>query len=146
MYVCSLLDGLSTLVGRLLLLRLIKFVLKQSFSPLSENQSSFEVDYNILGAECSVLAFFLPEAPTEVLQILDESAKSVVLSMFPHYERISKEIHVRISGKKSERTNFNSFTVLFIKRQTKTHTIVIIKHLTRLPKAKEYDLKSIDLT
>ena len=34
-----------------------------------ENLSSFEVDYNILAAECSVLAFFLPEAPTEMLQV-----------------------------------------------------------------------------
>jgi DNA replication licensing factor MCM2 len=55
------------------------------------------VDYNILASECSVLAYFLPEAPTEVLQIFDEAAKSVVLGMFPHYEAISKEIHVRIS-------------------------------------------------
>ena len=56
----------------------------------AENRSSFEVDYNILASECSVLAYFLPEAPTEVLQIFDEAAKSVVLSMFPQYERISK--------------------------------------------------------
>ena len=34
-----------------------------------ENLSSFEVDYNVLAAECSVLAFFLPEAPTEMLQV-----------------------------------------------------------------------------
>ena len=62
-----------------------------------ENRSSFEVDYNILASECQVLAYFLPEAPTEVLPIFDEAAKDVVLSMFPQYERISKEIHVRIS-------------------------------------------------
>lgn len=61
------------------------------------NRSSFEVDYNILASECSVLAYFLPEAPTEVLRIFDEAAKSVVMSMFPHYHRIAKEIHVRIS-------------------------------------------------
>lgn len=65
---------------------------------ISENRSSFEVDYNILASECSVLAYFLPEAPTEVLEIFDEAAKSVVLGMFPQYDRISKEIHVRISG------------------------------------------------
>ena len=55
------------------------------------------MDYNILAAECSVLAYFLPEAPTEVLQIFDEAAKSVVLGMFPQYERIAKDIKVRIS-------------------------------------------------
>ena len=50
-----------------------------------ENRASFEVDYNILASECQVLAYFLPEAPTEVLTIFDEAAKSVVLSMFPRY-------------------------------------------------------------
>jgi len=62
-----------------------------------ENRASFEVDYNILASECQVLAYFLPEAPTEVLTIFDEAAKSVVLSMFPRYEAITKEIHVRIT-------------------------------------------------
>jgi len=62
-----------------------------------KNKSSFEVDYNILASECQVLAYFLPEAPTEVLEIFDEAAKTVVLNMFPHYERIAKDIHVRIS-------------------------------------------------
>merc|ERR1712013_215702 len=62
-----------------------------------KNKSSFEVDYNILASECQVLAYFLPEAPTEVLEIFDEAAKSVVLNMFPHYERIAADIKVRIS-------------------------------------------------
>merc|ERR1719245_687273 len=62
-----------------------------------ENGSSFEVDYNMLASKCHVLAYFLPEAPTEMLQIFDSAAKSVVLSMFPRYELIQKEIHVRIT-------------------------------------------------
>jgi len=62
----------------------------------SLNRSSFEVNFNILGSECFVLAYFLPEAPTEVLQILDEAAKEVVLNVFPNYERVTQEIHVRI--------------------------------------------------
>jgi DNA replication licensing factor MCM2 len=62
-----------------------------------ENKASFEVDYNILASECQVLAYFLPEAPTEVLAIFDEAAKSVVMFMFPKYEAIAKEIHVRIT-------------------------------------------------
>ena len=37
------------------------------------------------------------QPPYQCFQIFDEAAKSVVLSMFPHYERIAKEIHVRIS-------------------------------------------------
>merc|ERR1719322_2078688 len=62
-----------------------------------QNGASFEVDYNILASEYQVLAYFLPEAPTEMLQIFDSAAKSVVLSMFPRYELIQKEIHVRIT-------------------------------------------------
>jgi len=61
------------------------------------NRASFEVDYNILASECQVLAYFLPEAPTTVLEIFDEAAKSVVLNMFPSYERITKDVRVRIS-------------------------------------------------
>nr|XP_053629692.1 DNA replication licensing factor mcm2-like [Cherax quadricarinatus] len=62
-----------------------------------ENKSSFEVDYNIIASEEQVLAYFLPEAPTEMLEIMDSAAKDVTLSMFPQYERITKEIHVRIT-------------------------------------------------
>ena len=60
-----------------------------------ENGSSFELDYNVLAGRCQVLAYFLPEAPTEVLAIFDEAAKSVVLSMFPKYETISKVSSVK---------------------------------------------------
>lgn len=44
-----------------------------------------------------MLAYFLPEAPTEMLEIMDSAAKDVTLSMFPQYERITREIHVRIT-------------------------------------------------
>merc|ERR1719346_911750 len=62
-----------------------------------KNRSSFEVDYNILASECQTLAYFLPEAPREVLEIFDEAAKKVVLSIYPNYERIAADIKVRIS-------------------------------------------------
>lgn len=62
-----------------------------------KNRSSFEVDYNILASECQTLAYFLPEAPREVLEIFDEAAKQVVLSLYPQYERIASDIKVRIS-------------------------------------------------
>eukprot|EP00794_Sanderia_malayensis_P005983 gene5983-6679_t len=61
------------------------------------NKQSLVIDYNILANEHQVLAFFLPEAPAEMLKIFDEAAKEVVLSMFSMYDRIAKEIHVRIS-------------------------------------------------
>ncbi|KAJ8301240.1 hypothetical protein KUTeg_020227 [Tegillarca granosa] len=55
------------------------------------------IDYNMLASVEQVLAYFLPEAPTEMLLNFDEAAKDVVLSMYPNYERIAKEIHVRIA-------------------------------------------------
>jgi DNA replication licensing factor MCM2 len=61
-----------------------------------ENKCSFEVDYTLLSTEEQVLAYFLPEAPIEMLEIFNEAAKEVVLSMFPAYERIHKNIFVRI--------------------------------------------------
>jgi len=62
-----------------------------------KNKSSFEVDYNVLASECQTLAYFLPEAPREVLEIFDEAAMKVVLSLYPNYERIAGDIKVRIS-------------------------------------------------
>lgn len=44
-----------------------------------------------------VLAYFLPEAPLQVLEIFDEVAKELVLASFPSYERVTSEIHVRVS-------------------------------------------------
>jgi DNA replication licensing factor MCM2 len=32
-----------------------------------------------------------------MLQIFDEAAKDYVFSLYPHYHKIAKEIHVRIS-------------------------------------------------
>ena len=43
------------------------------------------------------MAYFLPEAPLEMLAIFDEATKDIVLAMFPQYERIAKDIHVRIT-------------------------------------------------
>lgn len=63
----------------------------------TENKSSFELDYNKLASEEHVLAYFLPEAPLEMLSIFDEATKSIVLAMYPQYERIAKDIHVRIT-------------------------------------------------
>ncbi|PVD24580.1 hypothetical protein C0Q70_15064 [Pomacea canaliculata] len=61
------------------------------------NKESLVIDYNMLASVEQVLAYFLPEAPVEMLQNLDEAAKEVVLGMYPNYERIAKEIRVRIA-------------------------------------------------
>lgn len=70
---------------------------KKIMQMIEENKESLIVDYHLLANSQEVLAFFLPEAPTEMLQIMDEAAKDVVHSMYPKYENIVKEIHVRIS-------------------------------------------------
>lgn len=61
------------------------------------NQSSFVVEFPILASKEHVLAYFLPEAPFQMLEIFDEVAKELVLTIFPSYERVTSEIHVRIS-------------------------------------------------
>jgi len=64
---------------------------------VESNKESLMVDYNILASQEQVLAYFLPEAPMEMLEIFDEAGKDVVLSMYPRYDQIVKKIHVRIS-------------------------------------------------
>ncbi|PSN29948.1 DNA replication licensing factor Mcm2 [Blattella germanica] len=61
------------------------------------NRSSFVVEFPILAAKEQVLAFFLPDAPFEMLAIFDEVATQLVLSIFPSYDRVTTDIHVRIS-------------------------------------------------
>lgn len=63
------------------------------------NLQSLVIDYNVLACEqqLQVLAYFLPEAPAEMLKIFDEAAKEVVLSMYEKYYQIASEIHVRIA-------------------------------------------------
>ncbi|CAH1126119.1 unnamed protein product [Ceutorhynchus assimilis] len=73
-------------------------VYKEKIKRMCENnQSSFTVEFPTLGNKEHVLAYFLPEAPFQMLEIFDEVAKEIVLSMFPSYDRVSNEIHVRIS-------------------------------------------------
>ncbi|XP_037949487.1 DNA replication licensing factor Mcm2 [Teleopsis dalmanni] len=62
-----------------------------------QNKSSFVVSYTDLANKEHVLAYFLPEAPFQMLEIFDRVAKDMVLSIFPTYERVTTEIHVRIS-------------------------------------------------
>ncbi|XP_008319492.1 DNA replication licensing factor MCM2 [Cynoglossus semilaevis] len=74
-------------------------VFKEKISDMcKENKESLVVNYEDLAAREHVLAYFLPESPTEMLKIFDEAAKEVVLAMFPKYDRIVHEIHVRISN------------------------------------------------
>ncbi|EDS36437.1 DNA replication licensing factor Mcm2 [Culex quinquefasciatus] len=62
-----------------------------------QNKSSFVVSYTDLANNQHVLAYFLPEAPFQMLEIMDKVAKEMVLSIYPTYERVTNEVHVRIS-------------------------------------------------
>ena len=48
------------------------FVSLSFFLLSSANKESITVDYNVLANSAQSLAFFLPEAPSEMLQIFDE--------------------------------------------------------------------------
>ncbi|XP_032504367.1 DNA replication licensing factor MCM2 isoform X1 [Phocoena sinus] len=73
-------------------------VFKERISDMcKENRESLVVNYEDLAAREHVLAYFLPEAPAELLQIFSEAALEVVLAMYPKYDRIASRVHVRIS-------------------------------------------------
>lgn len=75
-----------------------QYVYKDRIRKMCEhNQASFHVEFDVLARREQVLAYFLPEAPFQMLQIFDEVAKDIVLQIFPSYERVATEIHVRIS-------------------------------------------------
>lgn len=61
------------------------------------NAESLEVSYDHLSASKAILAYFLANAPAEVLTIFDQVAMEVTLLHYPDYERIHSELHVRIS-------------------------------------------------
>ncbi|XP_056644504.1 DNA replication licensing factor Mcm2 [Diorhabda sublineata] len=75
-----------------------QYVYKEKIRRMCENnQSSFNVDFPSLAHREHVLAYFLPEAPFQMLETFDDVAKDIVLSMYPSYDRVTNEIHVRIS-------------------------------------------------
>lgn len=76
-----------------------QYVYKERIRRMCElNQASFHVDYKELADVEHILAFYLPEVPTQMLQIFDEVAKEIVLQIFPSYERVTSEIHVRLAN------------------------------------------------
>ncbi|VDM63227.1 unnamed protein product [Angiostrongylus costaricensis] len=65
----------------------------------SENKESLEVDFRDLADEDGEpnICYFLPEAPVQVLRILDKAATDVVLTIYPYYGRVCAEVKVRIT-------------------------------------------------
>lgn len=64
---------------------------------VENNKQSLVVNYKVLATEYEVIAYFLPEAPTEMLKIFDEAAWEVVLGLYPNYSRIHNHVYVRIA-------------------------------------------------
>jgi DNA replication licensing factor MCM2 len=62
------------------------------------NSESLEVSYDHLSESKAIVAYFLANAPTEVLKIFDQAAMEVTLLHYPDYHRIHNEIHVRITN------------------------------------------------
>jgi len=63
------------------------------------NQRSLEVSFVHLAQDESTrpLAMWLADAPTEMLEVLEETALKEVLAHFPAYEKIAQVVHVRIT-------------------------------------------------
>ncbi|KAI5285977.1 MCM DNA helicase complex subunit [Ascosphaera aggregata] len=61
------------------------------------NAESLDVSYAHLSEAKAIIAYFLANAPTEVLKIFDQAAMEVVLLHYPDYTRIHADIHVRIT-------------------------------------------------
>lgn len=61
------------------------------------NRKSFELNYEQLSGIKPVLGYFLANAPLALLKIFDEVALDVTLMQFPEYEKIHREIHVRVT-------------------------------------------------
>ena len=63
----------------------------------SANAESLEVSYQHLIDTKAILAYFLSNSPTAMLEIFDEVALNAILVYYPSYKRIHSEVHVRIS-------------------------------------------------
>ncbi|CAM9609743.1 unnamed protein product [Phaeothamnion confervicola] len=61
------------------------------------NLASLEVSYPDLCLFAPVLAVWLADAPKDMIEIMDEVARAVVLRLYPSYGRIHDEVHVRIA-------------------------------------------------
>ena len=66
-------------------------------SMCSLNRESLEVKFAHLAKQFAILAIYIIDAPQEMLEIFDRVARLVVLRMYPDYDRIHPQIHVRMT-------------------------------------------------
>lgn len=62
-----------------------------------DNAESLTISYPHLSEAKSIVAYFVANAPAEVLKIFDQVAMEATLFHYPDYHRIHDEIHVRIT-------------------------------------------------
>lgn len=67
-----------------------------AYNSRSVNSESLEVSYIHLMETKPILAYFLGNNPSDMLDIFDAVALEAILLYYPSYERIHSEIHVRI--------------------------------------------------
>lgn len=65
--------------------------------PILANGESLEVSFEHLSSVKATLAYYVTNAPSEVLKIFDVVAYDVTLEAFEYYDRIKSEVHVRIT-------------------------------------------------
>lgn len=63
----------------------------------SENKQSLEVSYLDLSKAVPILAIWVADEPAIILELFDEEAMEVTLSMFPWYRNVHNFVHVRIT-------------------------------------------------
>jgi DNA replication licensing factor MCM2 len=68
------------------------------FAVNQAESSALEIDYDHLCATNATLAFFLTNAPQQILPIFDSVAMDVVLAGFENYDKIHSEVHVRVAN------------------------------------------------
>ncbi len=66
-------------------------------SMCAANGESLHVSFLDLSHEQPTLAVWLADAPVEMLEAFDEALSQVVRQLFPHYEAIKPDVHVRIT-------------------------------------------------
>lgn len=66
-------------------------------SMCASNLSTLQISYMHLMEAEPILAIWLADAPRDMFEVLNEAATRHTLMLFPHYNSIKTEIHVRIS-------------------------------------------------
>lgn len=77
------------------------------------------MNFEHLATSKAIIAYFVANSPLTVLKIFDEVALDVTLLQFPEYERIHREIHVRI-------THLPTVCTLRDLRQNQLNTLVCV--------------------